>query len=319
MDAKTVNSGAINTVGEAVNQWAAYLEGRRGDSPRTIQSYCSDVLASLPILGLTPSDSLEDLGEMVGPRDLKGWLSQRVEAGRSRATIARNAAAWRSFGGWLAKRGLVESDPSVLLETAPVKSNLPHVLRDDAVIRLLDCAAQEAAGATSFVAVRDWLALELLYGSGLRIAELCDLAPGDIDQGNRTLKVIGKGNRERVVPLSLPAQRALDAYLPLRNRLVERGEGAVEKSALFLGQRGRRLNPRVLRENLHAMAARAGVPDLSPHALRHSAATHMLEGGADLRFVQDYLGHQSLQTTQRYTHVDKERLARTYRQAHPRA
>lgn len=308
------------TVGEAIDQWVTHLEKRSGNSQHTVSAYRSDVCGSLETLGLALGDQTARLDQVVDTRDLQAWLALRSREGRSRATIARNAAAWRSFSAWLHANGIIDTNLAAQLETAPVKNRLPRVLHADAVTTLLDHAQECARQSDSFVSTRDWAALELLYGSGLRIAELCSLNDLSIDHVSRTARVLGKGNRERVVPISLAATQALAAYLKLRDESFPNPNTAPQDGVpLFLGVRGRRLNPRTLRANLHALAAQAGVPDLSPHALRHSAATHMLEGGADLRFVQDYLGHSSLQTTQRYTHVDTERLARTYMRAHPRA
>ena len=178
--------------------------------------------------------------------------------------------------------------------------------------RLLEYAK---VAADSALQVRDWAALELTYAAGLRVAEVVSLDVRGIDLERRTMRVIGKGNKERVVPFGRPAAEAVEAWLARRPELASESSG----DALFLGARGGRVDPRTLRESLHRLTAQAGVKDVAPHGLRHSAATHLLEGGSDLRTVQEILGHSSLQTTQRYTHVTPERLRAAFTQAHPRA
>jgi tyrosine recombinase xerC len=165
------------------------------------------------------------------------------------------------------------------------------------------------------IALRDAALLEVLYATGVRVSELCGLDIADLDRSRRTLRVLGKGDKERTVPYGSPASQALENWLAVRDRIALAAAGG----ALFVGVRGRRLDPRAVRDVVHRAAALAGVPDLGPHGLRHSAATHVLNGGADLRSVQELLGHSSLATTQRYTHVSAERLRAVYAQAFPRA
>lgn len=310
-----LGTGPIRTVDDAVRNWSEYLRGREGFSPATVRAYHSDLRQALEFLSVELSEPVEHLADQFSVLGLRSWLSQRVVQGLSRATIARNAAALRGFCQWAHAGGILSQDPTELLETAPVKNRLPAVLPSAGVAQLLKTAREEANQNNADVAaIRDWAAYELLYGAGLRVAELCSLDVSALDQHQRWVRVTGKGGRERTVPYGEPAAAALREWLGTRGGIVE-----PEQKALFVGVRGGRLNPRVLRGNLHRLAARAGVPDTAPHELRHSSATHLLEGGADLRFVQEYLGHASLQTTQRYTHVDSVRLGRVYRQAHPRA
>ena len=181
---------------------------------------------------------------------------------------------------------------------------------------LLSYAATRAREENSPAAIRDWTILETIYATGIRVSEVCSLDTTSIDQQGMTLRVIGKGNKERVVPFTRACLSALQAWLSHGRSSLAIPEAG---RALFVGDKGRRIDPRVIRAMIHRMCAQAGVRDLAPHALRHTAATHILAGGADLRAVQEMLGHSSLQTTQRYTHVDAQRLSAIYKQAHPRA
>jgi integrase/recombinase XerC len=239
----------------------------------------------------------------------------------TRATLARRAAAARAFTALGYSRGWLASDPGPLLATPKAARHLPEVLGQDQIAAVLaagEAAPQDAAEPReAAIAARDTAIMELLYASGIRVSELCGLDVGDIDDGRRTVRVLGKGNKERVVPIGVPAARAVRRWQESgRPLLVTEQSGA----ALYLGARGGRLDPRTARRVVHARIAAAGsVPDAGPHGLRHSAATHLLEGGADLRSVQEILGHASLSSTQIYTHVSVERLLAAYRQAHPRA
>jgi integrase/recombinase XerC len=227
--------------------------------------------------------------------------------------MARRSAALRTFCAWATANGFMPADPAQLLASPKTGRSLPAVLRADEAERLMD-ADPDAPDA---VVLRDRAIVELLYGAGLRVSELAGLDVDDLDRGRRLVRVLGKGSKQRTVPFGVPAARALDDWLGRgRTALAVDGSGP----ALFLGVRGRRIDPRTVRELVHRRAARVdGAPDIGPHALRHSAATHLLEGGADLRSVQEVLGHASLSTTQIYTHVSVERLRRSYQRAHPRA
>lgn len=296
---------------EILEDWARFLHKREGFSSATVRSYVSDVGMLLTFLHIEHAEQLE---EELTARSLRSWLSQRVADGFSRATIARNAAACRAFCTWAVSADFLSADVSDSLRAARSSSRLPEILTQDEADRLLVGAADRAANTANPVEIRDSAIIELLYGSALRVAELCSLDLSSVDSDRRFLRVLGKGNKERLVPYGVPAAKSLSAWLEVRESMAPQGE-----VALFVGVKGRRINPRVVRTSVHQAAAGAGVRDLSPHGLRHSSATHLLERGADLRQVQDYLGHASLQTTQRYTHVDAARLTRTYRQAHPRA
>ncbi len=300
---------------EAAANWERHLVSREGFSAATVRSYLSDVMALEGHLSakLGREPVLEDITD----RTLRGWLSSRVGGGLSRATVARNAASVRSFGKWAVEVGYLDHDPAAALITAGSSSRLPAVLDLAHVQRLLDTARDRAESAQQeqrALHARDWAMVELMYGAALRVGELTALNLQSIQSGENRVRVKGKGNRERVVPYGLPAAQALAYWDQHRSQLVR-----ADEQALFVGARGGRINPRVVRQVVHRLTVLAGVPDLSPHGLRHSSATHLLEGGADLRHVQEYLGHSSLQTTQRYTHVDAARLGRIYQQAHPRA
>jgi integrase/recombinase XerC len=256
-------------------------------------------------------------------RTLRSWLAGQASRGRAKTTLARRAAAARTFTAWATREGLLERDPGALLATPRSGRSLPGVLRRDeaaAVLELAvptDGAVDEQGPAERAVRLRDLAVLEVLYASGIRVGELCGLDLPDVDQGRRVLRVMGKGAKERTVPVGVPALRALNGWLSDGRPVLA---GSQSGRALFLGRRGRRVDPRTVRRSVHELLRGVeGAPDLGPHGIRHSAATHLLEGGADLRTVQELLGHATLATTQIYTHVSVERLKATYDQAHPRA
>lgn len=305
-----VTSVVAMTGDEVVATFGAHLELDRGMSPHSVRAYTGDVRHLLAY-----AESRGRTWREVDLPLLRGWLASMVAARLSRATVARRGAAVRSFFGWALESGLVDADPSARLVTAQPGATLPPVLGVEAATQLLE-VARLAATSDDPLTVRDWVALELLYATGVRVGELVAADVGDVDRSGRLLRVMGKGGKERVVPFGVPAARALDAWLEdARERLVTRDSGA----ALLLGARGRRVDQRQVRALVHRAAAAAGVDDVAPHALRHSTATHLLAGGSDLRSVQEILGHATLTTTQRYTHVTPERLRSSYEQAHPRA
>ncbi|MBO9625631.1 MAG: tyrosine-type recombinase/integrase [Microbacterium sp.] len=249
---------------------------------------------------------------------LRDWLWRATQRGDARATLARRAAAARSFFGWAAEEQLVEHDPSLRLIAPKRGRTLPTVASQDAMTGLLDAQRAAAAGGDP-LALRDHAILELLYGAGIRVSELCGLDVDDLDLDRGTTRVLGKGSKERVVPFGAPARDAVASYLTRgRPALAVRASRATP--ALFLGSRGARIGPRAVYTLVaEVLSPIVGAETVGPHALRHTAATHLLDGGADLRAVQEILGHASLGTTQIYTHVSAERLTATYRLAHPRA
>jgi integrase/recombinase XerC len=310
----------------ALDAFRHHIEAERGLSRHTVRAYLGDIAALLEHAAAAGATGPADLG--VG--NLRAWLAEQHGRGQSRATLARRAAAARAFTAFAHARGLMPSDPGPLLGMPRIPRRLPEVLRQDQVAAVLAASAAAAAdrppgpscpGGPSdqdaALALRDAAIVELLYATGIRVSELCGLDLGDLDEERRTVRVLGKGNRERTVPAGIPAVKAVTAWARSgRPVLVTPGS----EHALFLGARGRRLDPRTARRVVHAcLAAVPGTPDSGPHGLRHAAATHLLEGGADLRSVQEILGHASLTSTQIYTHVTIERLQSAYRQAHPRA
>lgn len=250
---------------------------------------------------------------------MRGWLWQRQQHGLAPSTLARNVATLKSFGSWLERRRLVPGSPASRLRAPKSRRELPRVLADEQITRILDRAARLAESGDPDQ-LRNRAVLELLYASALRVSELCALDLDGIDQRERTVRVLGKGGKERVVPLGGPAASALGAYLEAgRPALALRAEQP-DAAACFLGRRGARLGTNaVYRLVARELEREPGGGPRGPHTLRHTAATHLLNGGADLRVVQEMLGHASLASTQVYTHVSTERLAESYRQAHPRA
>lgn len=247
---------------------------------------------------------------------LRAWLAAAGGAGVARTTLGRRTSAVKAFTAWAVRRGLLAIDPAVRLQTPKAHRTLPAVLRQDQALDAM-VAAKSGAEQGDPLALRDRLIVELLYATGIRVSELCGLDVDDIDTGHRLARVLGKGNKQRTVPFGEPAADALRSWLADgRPALVTSASGP----ALLLGARGRRLDVRQVRTVVHqTVAAVEGAPDMGPHGLRHSAATHLLEGGADLRVVQELLGHSSLATTQLYTHVAVSRLRAVHEQAHPRA
>jgi integrase/recombinase XerC len=297
-----------------------HLRSERGLSAHTVRAYLGDVDGLLQHAAREGCAGPEDLDIGV----LRGWLAGQHRAGQSRATVARRAAAARSFTAFAHRQGWLPADPGVKLGAPKVHRRLPQVLAQDQMARVLtDPSAPPDDELATAIAIRDTAIMELLYAAGIRVSELCGLDLGDLDGGRRTVRVLGKGSKERVVPVGIPAARAVAAWLAAGRPVVA---GPRSGAAMFLGARGGRVDTRTVRRVVHARIAAAGldrsgarVPDTGPHGLRHSAATHLLEGGADLRSVQEILGHSSLATTQIYTHVSVERLVAVYQQAHPRA
>lgn len=317
-----------------------HLSAERGLSRHTVRAYLGDLDQLLDFL--VDERDLQDLRETT-LADLRAWLAAQSRShGAARASVARRAASARTFFRWATRTGRLPVDPSLRLVAPRRLRTLPGVLRQREAGELLAQAARPASardGRTADpsgsadgspadrppadgppdddpLAARDLAMLELLYASGIRVGELTGLDVDDVDLDQCLVRVFGKGGRERTVPFGRPAAHAVNGWLARRGELATPASGP----ALFLGRRGRRVDQRQVREVVHrAAAAVPGAPDIGPHGLRHSAATHLLEGGADLRVVQELLGHASLATTQIYTHVSSERLRATYQQAHPRA
>jgi integrase/recombinase XerC len=349
----TIEPVLPGSLATALAEFERHLVSERGLSAHTVRAYLSDVSSLLSFAVEEQCTELADLDIAV----LRGWLGSQHRAGQARASIARRAASGRAFTAFACRRGLLGSDPGSALRSPKVPRHLPAVLAHDQVTALLTAtgpnspdrtgsrpgaspaglASREPLSADSLSAdsapqdprasreqavaaalgLRDLAILELLYAAGIRVSELCGLSLGDLDASRRTVRVLGKGSKERVVPVGIPALRAVEAWQD-DGRPVLRA--ARSGPALFLGAQGGRIDPRTVRRMVHDRISAAGsVPDTGPHGLRHTAATHLLEGGADLRSVQEILGHASLSTTQIYTHVSIERLISVYQQAHPRA
>ena len=300
------------TVGE---RWGEYLRLGRRMSPHTISAYLADLRSLLDFLSLRQDATEEQLCDALTQRAIRSWLAQTLADGGARSTIARPTAAIRNFTAWALREGILPSDPAALLSSPRADQRLPSPL-DESDARMLLNAARDEAAAGGASQIRNWAILELTYACGLRVSEVCALDVSSLNREALTVRVVGKGNKERVVPYGPPAAAALDHWL-VRGRPQLAGERSGQ--ALFLGDKGGRIDPRIVRSMVHKMAAHAGVHDVAPHGLRHSTATHLLQGGADLRAVQEMLGHSSLSTTQRYTHVDTARLSAIYQRAHPRA
>ncbi|HEX7537932.1 MAG TPA: tyrosine recombinase XerC [Dermatophilaceae bacterium] len=289
-----------------------YLGAERGLSEHTRRAYLGDLRNLMSYAGDRGITDLADLRLS----DLRSWLALQSENGAARSTLARRAASVRTFLRWATRTGVIDADPSLRLVAPRRGRSLPGVLRQDEISAVLEVAAV-AADDQDAIHVRDRAMVELLYASGIRVGELVGLDVDDLDFGSNLVRVMGKGSKERTIPFGGPAATALQGWLQLgRAQVVTAGSGP----ALFLGRRGGRVDPRQVRGAVHRMLQHMPeVPDVGPHGLRHTAATHLLEGGADLRAVQEILGHASLATTQIYTHVSVERLKRSYQQAHPRA
>ena len=335
--------------GDLSNRYIDYLRSNKGLGSRTLRAYRVDTLQCLEWCGVNDFSDLNSVSTSV-LRQWMYWLNKN----HARSSLARKVVAVRGFFAWATHVGLISANPAQILNTPKIVNELPTVLDEAQAEKLLDCAedssedyAVDKSPATEHqentplksqikmrikskiksqtktkqeyvIALRNAAILELLYATGMRVGELTGLDVRDMDFENHTVKVTGKGNKQRVVPFGVPAAKACKKWLDCgRSALQEKS--AVNSQALFLGARAKRIDQRIVRSIVHEAAAAANVPDVAPHALRHSAATHMLNGGADLREVQELLGHSSLNTTQRYTHVSIQALKQRYSQAFPRA
>jgi integrase/recombinase XerC len=297
----------------AIDGYARHLELDRGFSAHTVRGYRTDLL---DLAGFAEAAGAEDTAA-VDLELLRGWLWRGSTAGLAKSTLARRSAAARGFTKWLATTGVAEADPGHRLKAPRPERHLPRVLTRSQVDGLLDDLAARAATGDP-VAVRDHAVVELLYASALRVSELVGARLADLDRERMTLRVLGKGGKERVVPFGIPARRALDVYLDAARAALL--DGRDDPGTIFLGARGGRLSTRTVYELVAGLLVDLpGSGPAGPHAFRHTAATHLLDGGADLRAVQELLGHASLATTQIYTHVSAERLKESYQLAHPRA
>ncbi len=315
-------------VSEAAQRFVQYLGQQRRYSAHTVRAYATDVAVLAQRAELEGITRLADVSVEV----LRQVLATDQQQGRARSSTTRRAAALRTFFDWALQQGLLDHDPSRRLALPKSSRHLPKVLTVEQSRHFLD--SLQGAGdddlISSAVALRDRAVLEVLYATGVRVSELCGLNLSDIDHERRLLQVTGKGNKQRRVPIGMPAYRALQAWMSQGRPVLAQGQiSSVSKDnrrmspsnqAVFLGTRGGRLGVRMVRTTLsRALANHPELPPISPHGLRHSAATALVEGGADIRCVQELLGHATLSSTQIYTHVSAERLRSAYEQAHPRA
>jgi integrase/recombinase XerC len=294
----------------------AYAVSLRGErlAPRTVTAYSRDTADMLRRLAV---GSVRELDE-ISLDDLRDWLAFHADRGDARASLARRGSSVKRFLRWALRQGLVQTDASARLLTPVPHRRLPRVLTQQEAATMMDHAGAAAVD-DGPVAQRDHALVELIYAAGLRVSEAVSLDIDALNLPERLVRVWGKGGKERIVPLGRSAVEALTAWLESGREALVRGGADGERAAVFLGVRGGRLGARQARTAVQRVARGAGLGDLAPHGLRHSAATHLLEGGSDLRSVQEILGHASLATTQRYTHVTSERLWSSYQQAHPRS
>ncbi len=293
--------------------FARHLEVERSLSVHTIRAYLGDLESLLTHLESICVSDISQL-ELV---HLRSWLANQQVKGGARTTLSRRAVSVRLFTKWAVKSKYLAKDVAATLATPKGHRTLPEVLEIADAKTAMDSLATRAAEEETPISLRDVAMVELLYATGARVAELCGLDLSDIDYDRQTIRVLGKGNKERTIPLGNPAMKALNAWLKDGRDSVKNVQS---ENAVFLGARGKRIDQRTVRTVVYnALEAIEGIERMGPHALRHSAATHLLEGGADLRTVQEILGHASLATTQIYTHVSTERLQKAFKQAHPRA
>jgi integrase/recombinase XerC len=290
-----------------------HLEVERSLSVHTVRAYLGDLeslLTHLETIGVTDISQLELI-------HLRSWLANQQVKGGARTTLSRRAVSVRLFTKWAVKNKYLAKDVAATLATPKGHRTLPEVLDIADAKTAMDSLATRASEEETPISLRDVAMVELLYATGARVAELCGLDVSDIDYDRQTIRVLGKGNKERSIPLGNPAMKALNVWLKEGRDSIK---NSLSGNAVFLGARGKRIDQRTVRTVVYnALQAIEGIERMGPHALRHSAATHLLEGGADLRTVQEILGHASLATTQIYTHVSTERLQKAFKQAHPRA
>jgi integrase/recombinase XerC len=301
------------TFDEIRDVYAYYLTAEKALSAHTVRAYLGDLDSFLEHLA---NNGVTEVADVNLPL-IRSWLATQQVRGGARTTLSRRAVSVRLFTKWAAKRGYIATDIGATLATPKPHRTLPGVLTQSDAVTALDSMATRAAEFDTPTSIRDVAIVELLYATGARVSEVCGLDLEDLDFHRNTIRVLGKGNKERMIPMGAPAVKALNIYIN-----DARPQLANEKSAraLFLGARGKRIDQRAVRTIVYeALSALEGVERMGPHALRHSAATHLLEGGADLRTVQEILGHSSLATTQIYTHVSTDRLRQAFKQAHPRA
>lgn len=307
---------AEDDLGRAIRAFLEHLRHERRASVHTVDAYGRDLRQ---LAGFARNAG----GGRAAPRDLtkvllRGWLAELAD-GRTAASLARKLAAVRAFLRHQVRLGRLDESPADMLATPRVRRRLPALVDAEAVAAVVESPRETPKGEDA-AGLRDAALLEVLYGTGVRVSELVGLDLHDVSFGDASVRVLGKGKKERVVPLGSKAREAVSAYLARRAELAHPKTATLDPKALFVGRLGKRIGVRWVQELVHRYGALgAGRADLHPHALRHSCATHMLEGGADLRAIQEMLGHSSLSTTQRYTHLSLDRLLEVYDKSHPLA
>jgi integrase/recombinase XerC len=298
---------------EILKAFNRHLTSERDLSVHTVRAYIGDLESLLAHLETLKVDQIAQL-EL---NHLRSWLANQQIKGGARTSLSRRITSIRLFTKWAVKNNYLAKDVGTTLATPKGHRILPGVLEIDEAKTAMDSLATRASEEQSPLSLRDVAIVEMLYATGARVGELCGLDFNDIDYDRQTIRVLGKGNKERTIPFGNPALRALTSWLKQgRDQIAQTHSG----DAVFIGARGKRIDQRTVRTVVYeALSAIEGIERMGPHALRHSAATHLLEGGADLRTVQEILGHASLATTQIYTHVSTERLQKAFKQAHPRA
>jgi tyrosine recombinase XerC len=297
-----------------IDKYREHLQVERNYSPHTLHAYEADLIQFAAFLGGTSSSGKGAIKD-VDHRTIRSYLGHLLEAGLSKKSIARKLAAIRSFFSFLVRLDLIKLNPARSITTPKLEKRLPSFLDEKSVARLMDVPNQSTA-----TGQRDWAILELLYSTGMRLAELVQLNISDIDFSRETVRLHGKGGKQRIVPLGRKAREALEVYVKQREQLFTNETTLDDRKAVFLTIHGRRIYPKAVHLLVNGAISRVSeVEQKSPHVLRHTFATHLLDRGADLRAVKELLGHESLSTTQIYTHVTVERLKKVYDQAHPKA
>ncbi len=298
---------------EIRDAYSHYLVNEKALSTHTVRAYLGDLDSFVEHLANNGVTEIDEINLQL----IRSWLATQQVRGGARTTLSRRAVSIRLFTKWAAKRGYLATDIGATLATPKPHRTLPGVLTQSDAATAMDSMATRAAEFDTPTSIRDVAIVELLYATGARVSEVCGLDLEDLDFHRNTIRVLGKGNKERMIPMGAPAVKALNTYINDARPQLANDRSA---RALFLGARGKRIDQRAVRTIVYeALSALEGVERMGPHALRHSAATHLLEGGADLRTVQEILGHSSLATTQIYTHVSTDRLRQAFKQAHPRA
>jgi integrase/recombinase XerC len=293
---------AAEPVPATLQGYLAYLNNERGYSPLTAENYARDIRRLLELAGTTPLPDIKS-------HHIRRYIAQLHSSGLGGRSLARVLSAWRGFFHYLMRDHGCKSNPCVSLRAPKAPKTLPHALSPDEAVKLVEMKVETPLDA------RDKAMFELLYSSGLRLAELVSLDPMDMDFADASVRVTGKGNKTRIVPLGSHAISALQAWLAVRDQVAKPNE-----AALFVGTKGARISPRTVELQLDKCALKQGLnTGVHPHMLRHSFATHVLQSSGDLRAVQEMLGHASISTTQVYTHLDFQYLSKIYDGAHPRA